>query len=162
MHACVESRGQAVGVRSLLTTWVLRIELKLLGLSSRVLPLCSLAREERDLWNGSQEIFNKYMYQKIRFRYKTTVKAFIAHSGKKGEMSIFEHPVCACITDRLVWEESQVHFIPFEIAVLFQDSLLRRKIKTLHTNCQSRYSNIACSHEEWSLKLNGRERNKWR
>lgn len=91
-------------------------------------------------WNKwSQEIFNKYLYQKIRSRYKTTVKAFIVHNGKKGgEMSIFEQPVCAWITDRLVWEESQVHFIPFEIAVLFQDSLLRKKIKTLHTNCQSR------------------------
>lgn len=114
-------------------------------------------------WNKrSQEIFNKYSYQKLRSRSKTTVKAFIVHSGKKrGEISSFEQPVCARITDRLVWEESQVHFIPFEIAVLFQDSLLRRKIKTLHTNCQSRYSNIACSREEWTLKLNGRERSKW-
>lgn len=49
-YACVcGDQRTSCGSQVSLTTWVLGIELKLPGLSARVLPLSSLAREERDL-----------------------------------------------------------------------------------------------------------------
>lgn len=72
-----------------------------------------------------------------------------------GGVGIFEQSVFACIPDRSVWEESQLHLLPFEMEALFQDAFLRRK--TIHTHCQSRHCNATCSREEWSLKLNDRE-----
>lgn len=63
-------------------------------------------------------------------------------------VGLFEQPVCLH-PDRLVWEESRFHLIPFEMAVLFQDAFLRRK--TMHTNYQSGRCHVVCSHEEWNL-----------